>query len=218
MRKGAAPAGADRADIARQDNPPPAAKKVARFVQPQQADAARQDAIAPTPVPAQPPPARKVARFITAEATPSAVHLGQDGQLPELSLLESEDAKPKEATARFNPLVLVGAVCLSLCMTIFLVFVDFNSSGADGDRQATARRAIAEDYLGGDNPQEPYQILLREALQAYSRKDHATERACYRKVLTMLHVEGRSRFKGVTGTTEHDALLEKHLAILLGGE
>ncbi len=68
------------------------------------------------------------------------------------------------------------------------------------------------------NPCSLTRSSSREAQQAYSRGDRKTELQHYRKVLGMLHIEGRSRFHGLTGTPKKDKDLESRLSILLGQE
>jgi hypothetical protein len=64
---------------------------------------------------------------------------------------------------------------------------------------------------------EPYQILLRDAQQAYSRGDHRAQRDCYGKVLDLLRAERGSEEKGLTGSRSKDKELEEALLVLLSG-
>ena len=59
---------------------------------------------------------------------------------------------------------------------------------------------------------------LREAQQAHSRGDRATERQRYRQVLGLLRAERRSKYENVTGTPGSDEQLAECLSILLGDE
>jgi len=159
-------------------------------------------------------PERRVARFIPAEEGQSAVHLAADGQLPALQLVEGVRKEKEAAGAKFNPLVLAGMVCLSFCFSILLLVADF---GGAPSVQATdqVRRRIETYYMNQPGPLAPYQLHLREAEQAHSRGDVRTEQQHYRKVLDLLRSEGRSRFRGLTGTPSSDEELEKLLSSVL---
>ena len=189
-------------------------------------------AVAPGPTspapPAQPPRQRKkVARFITAEAAQSTLNLAENGQLPELQLQESMQAKAKqEKGVTVHPLVLLGLLCLSVVTSVLLVLYEpEQGTSSQSAAKERARFVIMDEYFADeehftlDNPPplEPYQVYLREAQRAYSRGDRETERRLYRRVLHLLRAE-RSDFEGVTGSPRSDKRLEEQITILLSDE
>lgn len=177
----------------------------------------------PSSPPVAPPlasPARKTARFIAAEAAQSGLKLAEDGKLPTLRLKESGQEETKEpGTGGTHPLLLLIALAFSAITTVVLLFLptDADSSSTAVEKQA-ARREIEESYISGmdkDADLAPYQIHLREALQAHARRDFAEERRHYRRVLDMLRAE-RGRFdRGLTGSPARDETLEKLITTLL---
>ena len=100
-------------------------------------------------------------------------------------------------------------------MSTLLLFVDLQPSQSQVSSQAEARRKVSEFYRQPRDPLLPYQQYLRDAQRAHSRGDHETERKLYRRVLRLLHAEGRSRFASVTRTPREDKELEALLAVLL---
>ncbi len=159
---------------------------------------------------------RKVARFIAAESAQSTIQLATDGQLPSLQLIEAGKTVTETTKgSTMNPLLVLGAIAASFCMSVMLLTTDFGSTEKDEALQY-ARDTLASDYEGQRGPLLPYQIHLREAQQAYSRDDRKTARDHYRKVLDLLHAEGGDRFHGLTGTPARDKQLEELLSKLLG--
>jgi DNA-directed RNA polymerase subunit RPC12/RpoP len=170
--------------------------------------------------PAEPAPQRKVARFITADSAPSTVQLAPGGELPKLQLTEGVQVKRGTQGPGMNPLVLVGAACLSFCMCIVLLLMDFDTTTVDSQQENRIRQQLESYYKDQDGLLAPYQAMLREAQQARSRGDRPAEQRQYRKVLDLLHAERRDphdRFRGLTGTPRSDQNLEKLLASLLTG-
>lgn len=172
----------------------------------------------------------KKARMITSATVASNVHLAADGKLPELKLNdgeseeEEEKAADKKGEGGTNPIVLIGVMCGSVLFSVLLVLAEFETSEHHTSDKASARHELEDFYtnLGDPNkpdapppPPVPYQILLREAKQAFTRGDFAGERAMYRRVLDLLHSEGRNRFTGLTGSPHKDEDLEKILSTLL---
>lgn len=157
-----------------------------------------------------------VARFITDGPGDPLVKLGEDGHLPELNLTEGEHRRKRQAEkSQSNPLLLVGAIAFSFLMSLLMLFVDFGSVGTNTTSKAEARHEITE-YFGGEKDQpKQYQLLLRQAQQAYSRHDYDMERREYRKVLELLRAEGKNKFSGLTGSIDHDERLEELIAVLL---
>ncbi|MEN6493287.1 MAG: hypothetical protein ABFD16_03270 [Thermoguttaceae bacterium] len=175
----------------------------------------------PTNVPLSPPasaPPRKVARFITAEAARSPLTLSADGKLPDLHLTESNQRGAKqEKPVRRNPLVLLGAVCLSVVASAMLAFMDVSPPPSQHNKaKQAARRVLEEDFFSdlGTASRPQYQLDLRDAQRAFARGDHATERKLYSKVLDQLRAE-RGPFDTITGTRARDKRLEEQLTNLL---
>jgi hypothetical protein len=175
------------------------------------------------PVPPPPPPPRKrVARFITADSADSKLLLAADGKLPELHLDEDTAQQKEQATARpMNPAVLFAALSASIVLSVLLVWLGMSQSdAASSPLKDEARHTIEKEYFGSGNienrPLEPYQIWLRDAYSAYTRRDYKTEREFYRKVLQRLHEERGTQEKGLTGSRSRDKELEKALTVLLG--
>ena len=181
--------------------------------------------MAPAPSSPPPPPAprKKVAHFITAEAADSTLRLAADGKLPELHLEEGRGNQKQEAKARsINPLVMLGALSMSVVMSVVLALVDVDSpQPARVQEKERARKTIEEDYFGSGNLDNkdlaPHQVLLREAQRAHARGDVKTEREHYRKVLNMLREERGTHEKGLTGSRSRDKDLEEAISVLLSG-
>jgi hypothetical protein len=178
---------------------------------------------APSNPPAAPPvsaPLPKTAKFIATEAAQSGLKLADDGKLPSLRLKEAGQVETKEAGSKgVNPLLLFGALAFSLVATVILVFLPTESDvpGRATEKQA-ARREIEENYISGMDKEAslaPYQIHLREALQARSRRDFTEERRRYRRVLDMLRAERGKFDRGLTGSPTRDETLEKLITTLL---
>lgn len=161
---------------------------------------------------------RNVARFIKAEGAASPVQLAADGRLPELNLTESAEGRAGGEVKSSNPLVMIGVLCLSFIASALLLFVEPEASGSASSRQALARRQIATFYKEPRGTLEPYQQYLRDAQQAHSRGDVEAEKRLYRRVLNLLHAEGRSRFASLTRTPREDKELEGLLSILMSDE
>jgi hypothetical protein len=171
---------------------------------------------------------RQTARFITDGPGEALVRLGEDGQLPELSLAESgAEGKTSSRTRESNPYLLVGVVFVSLLMTGAMLFMEGEDSYLPPQNQASARQELTE-YLGTDTDSPaPYQLALRRSRQAWARGDRAGEKAELRRVLQMLRSEAKERlqkFSGLTGRLDYDyddtskrsdRRLEELIAILL---
>lgn len=186
-------------------------------------------AVPPTPPPvpsAVPPPAppaahasKKVARFISTEASTSTLKLAEDGKLPELRLQEASATEAKKASSGMNPLVLAGLLAMSVALSIGLVFIDHQPQGQSlTEEKKHAWYEIEEKYfshLDAAAPLQPYQVYLREARQAASRGDRRTEMDRYRKVLDLLRAERGGHERGLTGSRERDAKLQRHIITLM---
>jgi hypothetical protein len=166
---------------------------------------------------------RTIARFITDGPGDPLVKLGEDGHLPELALHETQAGQRAEpGTKQSNPVLLIVAVGISFGLTILMLFMDVGNFGNSAQDKARARVEIAEYYGEEGETLKPYQLLLREARVARSRRDYETERQQYRQVLAMLRSEDTiKRYAGLTGLRERsankksDERLEELIGILL---
>lgn len=146
--------------------------------------------------------------------------LAEDGKLPTLRLKEPGQEEVKQAgSSGAHPLLLFMALAFSAITTVVLLLIpsESDSPGRTGEKQA-ARREIEESYISGmDKEAElaPYQLHLREALQAHARRDFAEERRRYRRVLDMLRAERGKFDRGLTGSPAKDETLEKLITTLL---
>ncbi|MGE5192087.1 MAG: FHA domain-containing protein [Deltaproteobacteria bacterium] len=151
---------------------------------------------------------RTVARFITDGPGDPLVKLGEDGHLPELALHETQAGERTETgTKQSNPALLLVAIGLSFGLTILMLFMDVGSFGDSEEEKAKARAEIAVYYGEEGDSLKPYQIHLREARLARSRRDYDTERQEYRKVLGLLRSEAKDKlykYTGLTGRLDYD--------------
>jgi hypothetical protein len=191
------------------------------------------DAIAPQKKGGEKPDRKRaVARFITETPGETLVKLGEDGHLPELTLAEGRAAASRAAAERqSNPVVMIALMATSMGATLLLLLSEGESSASLAQAKAAARAEIREYYSGEeDAPLEPYQLALRRAHQAHTRRDRAAERDELRKVLMMLRSESKPRhqkFTGLTGRLDYDfdspskrsdKRLEELIAVLLAEE
>jgi hypothetical protein len=179
----------------------------------------------PQPVTHAPPappaaPATNTARFKTAASTAPAIAVAADGKLPALQLADAAAASAKsDGGEKAVPLWLACmAVVASTVVSVFLLLGDVPGKQSVESRHASARQKLVEFYDNDATALRPYQVLLREAQQARSRGDRATERQRYRQVLALLRAERRSKYENVTGTPGRDEELAECLSILLGDE
>lgn len=174
---------------------------------------------------------RTTARFITDGPGEALVRLGDDGHLPELAL--EEVAIPGRVAAEkkeTNPLLLAGAMALSLTMTVVLLFMEGEMSTATVQDQAGARAELREYYGDEGETLAPYQLALRRSRLAFARGDRQGEKEELRQVLRMLRSEAKGRlqrFTGLTGRLDYDyddaskrsdRRLEELIAILMAGD
>lgn len=148
---------------------------------------------------------RQVARFITEHPGETLVKLGDDGQLPELTLSDAQKSQVKSESPRErNPLLLYGALAFSFVMSVGLLLMDSPGPGtsANLDGAGESRQKIIA-YFGEDGARfEPYQQELRQALIEAARGDDAAERRHYRRVLQMLNasdIRDPANPNGLTG-------------------
>ncbi len=150
--------------------------------------------------PPPPVPHRRVARFITAESAVSTLQRGDDGQLPELHLEDdAAEKKPGPGAKTVPPMALLGLLGLSVAISLALVLYDGPSSpNSAAEKKAEMRQKIEDHYFGSGSLDakrlEPYQLLLREGQQAYSRGDEKTQRAAIPQGAR--YAARRARFRG----------------------
>ncbi|MFQ5733425.1 MAG: FHA domain-containing protein [Planctomycetaceae bacterium] len=161
---------------------------------------------------------RKVARFITDTSGDQLVRLGEDGQLPELALTESNRPAQVERKKRErSPALLYGAVVGSLALSLLLLVFNPGNIGTSADERADALRKIARFY-GEKGEPKPYQRHLREARQARWRGDVSAERRAYQRVLDLLNSEDvmdPDNHTGLTGDKKGDGELRRLIGILM---
>ncbi len=130
--------------------------------------------------------------------------MGADGKLPEL-LLEDADKKQEavaeeKAKSSSPPWLLMGVFATSIAMSLAMLFIETDGTGGGGVRsQAVARVQLKQLYAGDYPPLAPYQLRVRQALQAFQKGDREEERRLLREVLDILHAESKSRTTGITG-------------------
>ncbi len=177
------------------------------------------------PTPAVQPPGwgQKTARFVSAEAAQSTLKLAEDGNLPELHLLEGErKAKEEEKSSTVTPLVLFGLLAISVALSIGLVW--FNAGPPQSGLQEDARGKVEDRFFPrqGEDPLE-YQEYLMQAQRAHSRGNHEIERKAYQKVLDLLRQERppyieRDKPWSVTRNPQDDEDLKDLISTLLSDD
>jgi hypothetical protein len=151
---------------------------------------------------------RTVARFITDGPGDPLVRLGEDGHLPELSLLEAHSPERREkGPTQSNPTLMLTVVGLSIGLTLLMLFMDVGDFGGSAKAKASARVEIIEYYGKENEIPTKYQESLREAQRAHSRRDRESELRAYRDVLSQLRSEAKdkvNRYTGLTGRIDYD--------------
>ena len=113
---------------------------------------------------------------------------------------------------------MVVALAVSVALSAVMLLLDNSESKTISKQKEEARARVARWYTLGE-PNQNYQVLLREAEQAHSRGDNKLERRRYRQVLDMLKDERKNEIKGLTGSLSgeppNDRHLEEQLSILL---
>ncbi len=182
------------------------------------------------PAPAPPPPATlaattapaptNTARFKTAATTTATIVPAADGKLPGLLLADGETvAAGGQSGEKGVPLWLAClAIVGSTLLSLLLLVGDGPVKQSVASRHSEAREQLAQFFGNDTTALRPYQILLREAQQAHSRGDRATERQRYRQVLGLLRSEKRSKNETVTGIPSEDEQLAQWLSVLLSNE
>ncbi len=189
-------------------------------------------AVLPTPSPLkeEAPPTTAVARTTPQPApagtatiittVPDDSDFAKNGKLPTLQL--KDDEKPVAVTKEMkrNPIFLGLLVCFSLVLSGLMVFmIDFDGEATNEKSLGDVRQKLQKFYETRIDVQlRPYQLELREAQLAHSRRDREGEIRELRKVMARFRAEDRNKFVGVTGSPSADKELERLVSALLGGE
>src|SRR5204863_3515447 len=98
----------------------------------------------------------------------TAVRLGADGKLPELKLEEgaSQEKAVERSTTSSLPVLL--ALFASVGMSVLMLLVPTGGGRTEPETKATARWTIQKYYISQETMLEPYQEILRRALQAHT--------------------------------------------------
>lgn len=172
----------------------------------------------------KPPPRKKkkeaaVAKFITDRSGESLVKLGEDGQLPELSLTEAADrAAAREKPKETSPLLVYGLLAISFLASGALLLIDVDLGGSASQERAEASMMLKTFYGAEGQKIAPWQQLLRDARLSASRGDRAGERRAYRRVLEMVNSEDNNKFTGLTGDPKRDDELRGLIGTMLRSE
>ena len=158
---------------------------------------------------------RQTARFITDRGD-TLVELGADGHLPELSLEDGPTRKQKSGEKKkTGPALMYCMLGLSFLASIAMLLIDPAPDSVSEMSRAEARTEIMQ-FFGGDKEElQEWQISLRAARLANSRRDYTTELFEYRKVLKVLNSEDRDPHIGVTGHLEGDVELRRLIGIII---
>jgi DNA-directed RNA polymerase subunit RPC12/RpoP len=185
------------------------------------------------PAPADPPPEKpakkkrevKQAKFVASGAVATRINLGEDGQLPNLVVADTQEViVVDEEGSSTSPLLMIGVLVFSVLMSVFMLLAPESSDESESTSKQDAIEHLQVNYIGTGPELKPYQKLLRDGLQAQRRGDAKAARTAYRSVLGMLRAETSSEM-GLTApkwadptTAPNDTDLEKHLNILLADD
>ncbi len=154
------------------------------------------------------------ARIIHAE--PEEQDIAKDGTLPTLQLKDDVNKNVDRGELKSRPVFLGLVICASVLASGLMLFLADLSPKADEAVLNRARNEIGRFYsVRSDVQLKPFQLELREAQLAHSKKDRKGEIAAYRKVMSRFRAEDKSK-NGVTGSPSADNELKKLVSILLG--
>ena len=164
---------------------------------------------------------RQLAKFVTDAHGESRVQLGEDGQLPELSLDEElTGGQTEQKTKRSNSLLLSMLLAASVAASVLLLVAEAPLRGG-GDRGRQAARKQLTQLLQESQPKKANQteagwkLLVRDALSSAARADRAGEQRAYDRLLKLLNAEDRPD-TGLTGDMQTDDDLRGLIAQLKG--
>ena len=161
---------------------------------------------------------RQLAKFVTDGSGGARVQLGEDGQLPELSLDEDMTGgqNPQKAP-RSNSMLLSLLFVASTATSILLLVADGPIGGGTRADQTTARARLKRILLDAAPPrgqsEATWQLLVRDALQAAARSDRQGELRAYDRLVKLLNAEDRPG-NGITGDRSRDEDLLEAIASL----
>jgi len=162
---------------------------------------------------------RQLAKFVTDAQGESRVQLGEDGQLPELSLDEElTGGKIEQKKSGSNSLLLSLVLVVSTALSIMLLIVEGPGIGATNRGFEFARtelKKMLEDTKPKTEaqPELAWRLLVRDALSAAARSDRTGEQVAYDRLLNLLNAEDR-RKSSLTGDEARDQRLKEMIATL----
>ncbi len=163
---------------------------------------------------------RKTARLLSNDASETWLPLGNDGELPQLVVKDEHLKEVKQRESKeSNPLILILILVMSVAMSLLLLFVPEELPTANNSMSDSVE-VLQQSYIGTKQPLEPYQILVRSALELENEGERAEAKVIYRQLLDMLHAERRNPNEYLTGPPfssrePNDRSFEYHLKILL---
>lgn len=158
---------------------------------------------------------RQTARFITDRGD-TLVELGADGHLPELSLEDGPARKQKSGEKKkTGPALMYCVLGLSFLASIGMLLIDPAPESISEMTRAEARTEIMQFFGGDKDDLQEWQLSLRAARLANSRRDYSTELTEYRRVLKVLNSEDRDPHIGVTGHLDGDVELRRLIGIII---
>jgi len=164
---------------------------------------------------------RQLAKFVTDAQGESRVQLGEDGQLPELSLDEELTGGQSEQKAkRSNSLLLSMLLAASVAASVLLLVSEGPVGGSTDRGRATARNELRQMLEStqpkqAGQPDASWRLLVRDALSAAARSDRAGEQRAYERLLQLLNAEDRPA-TGLSGDMQRDEDLRGLIARLKG--
>ena len=162
---------------------------------------------------------RQLAKFVTDAQGESRVQLGEDGQLPELSLDEElTGGKIEQKKSGSNSLLLSLVLVVSTALSIMLLIVEGPGIGTANRGFEFARtelKKMLEDTKPKTDaqPELAWRLLVRDALSAAARSDRTGEQVAYDRLLNLLNAEDR-RKSSLTGDEARDQRLKEMIATL----
>jgi hypothetical protein len=164
---------------------------------------------------------RQLAKFVTDAKGESRVQLGEDGQLPELSLDEElTGGQSDQKVKRSNSLLLSILLAASVAASVLLLVAEGPMRGSADRSRESARNALSQmledsQPQGANQPEAGWRLLVRDALSAAARADRTGEQRAYDRLLKLLNAEDRPA-TGLTGDMQRDEELRGLIAQLKG--
>ena len=148
------------------------------------------------------------------------MRLAADGKLPELRLEESASQKPETKSKSVNPLVMFGALSMSIVLSVVLVLMRLGPSTASRAQQKAAMRQKIEDNYFGSEMSRTRTWSLPEAAPRrpaglHPRRPSDGTPEIIARCWTCSATERGSHEKGLTGSRTRDKELEEAISVLL---